>query len=321
MNTSRPTAPELFQPGLQSAFNAQGPHADTVATLALVMTIGATVIFVIVLALTAYAIWGPPQRRRWSSTERFVVGAGLIVPVVVLAALLTYSLSLLRVVGAAPLPGDLVIEIVAEQWWWRVHYLDQQGEVEFATANEVHVPVGRPVEFILKAHDVIHSFWVPSLAGKADMIPGRVQRLRVTADRRGVFRGQCAEYCGGPHAQMALYVVAATEQEFAAWRSRQRQIAVAAEGALAQARSLFESRCGVCHTVRGTSARGTLGPDLTHVGSRLSLAAGMLPNNVGNLNAWIAGSQQIKPGNLMPSMHVIGASEVRAVADYLAALD
>jgi cytochrome c oxidase subunit 2 len=307
---------ELFQPGLQSVFRTGGPHADSVSQLAWLMFGGGAVIFVGVLALTVYAIWGPRGRRGWTASERFVVGAGLVFPGVALAGLLTYSLSLSPIVAPAPQPGDLRIEITGEQWWWRVHYLDERGRIEFATANEVRLPAGRPVELVLKAGDVIHSFWVPGLAGKADMIPGRSHRLRVTADRTGLFRGQCAEYCGGPHAKMALYVVAVPAGEFEQWRAAQRGPLATTEDD-GDARRLFVRFCGACHTVRGTAAAGRLGPDLTHVGSRLSLAAGILPNNLGALNAWISGSQEIKPGNLMPSMNVIGAAEVQAIAAWL----
>jgi cytochrome c oxidase subunit 2 len=305
---------------LQSALNAYGPQSDAVLTLALVMTIGAAIVFIAVLVLSAYAVWRPLALRSWASSQRFVIGAGLVTPIVVLGALLIYVMSLSRVFAGGPQPADVTIEIIGEQFWWRVNYLDAQGSLEFATANEVRVPVGRSVELVLKSNDVIHGFWVPGLAGKADMIPGRTHRIRLSADKAGMFRGQCAEFCGDQHAQMALYVVAEDDEAFAQWRQRQlRGAAGAARGSEGQA--LFEAHCGVCHTVRGTAAAGTLGPDLTHVGSRLSIAAGMLPNNVGTLAAWIAGSQKIKPGNLMPSMHVVGAAEVRAIAAYLEQLE
>jgi cytochrome c oxidase subunit 2 len=308
---------DLFRPGLQSALHPHGPQADALATLALVMTIGAAVVFIAVLVLTARAVWRPLPS--WASSERFVIGAGLVVPVVVLGALLVYVMVLSRVFAAGERPADVTIEIIGEQFWWRVHYLDAQGAVEFATANEVHIPAGRSVDLLLKSADVIHSLWVPGLAGKADLFPGRVHRIRVSTDRVGVLRGQCAEFCGSQHAQMALYVVAEDEARFAAWR--QHQLRAAETTTSSEGRALFEAHCGVCHTVRGTAADGTLGPDLTHIGSRMSIAAGMLPNNVGTMAAWIAGSQQIKPGNLMPSMNVVGGAEIRALASYLEQLD
>lgn len=310
---------DLFRPGLQSALHPHGPQADVLATLALLMTIGAALVFIAVLVLTARAVWQPRPLRSWASSERFVLGAGLVVPVVVLGALLVYVMVLSRVFAAGERPADVTIEIIGEQFWWRVNYLDAHGAIEFATANEVHVPVGRSIELVLKSNDVIHSLWVPGLAGKADMLPGRTQRVRLSADRVGVLRGQCAEFCGGQHAQMALYVVAAEDAVFAEWRQHQQRAAGTTTSSAG--RALFEAHCGVCHSVRGTAAAGTVGPDLTHVGSRLSIAAGMLPNNVGTMAAWIAGSQQIKPGNLMPSMHVVGAEQVRAIAAYLEQLD
>jgi cytochrome c oxidase subunit II len=194
-----------------------------------------------------------------------------------------------------------------------VHYLDAEGRRDFATANEIRVPVGRPVELQLKSADVLHSFWVPALAGKLDMIPGRTNVLRVRADRAGEFRGQCAEYCGGPHALMALFVVAEDPQRFEEWTQRQRRPAQAANPS-------FISHCGACHTVRGTAAVGTRGPDLTHVGSRLTIGAGLLPNNAGALAGWIASSQHLKPGNLMPSFEAFSGKELRGLAAYLESL-
>jgi cytochrome c oxidase subunit 2 len=182
--------------------------------------------------------------------------------------------------------------------------------------------VVRPVALDLKSADVIHSFWVPALAGKLDMIPGKTNRLRILAQRAGEFRGQCAEYCGGPHAFMAFHVVAEDPQRFAAWAARQREPAQPLGGALAaRGAELFAASCAACHTVRGAAAAGTRGPDLTHVGSRRTIAAGALPNNAGTLAAWIAASQKIKPGNLMPSFREFRGEELRALASYLEGLD
>lgn len=283
---------------------------------------GGGAILLIVMALAAYALWAPRTQRGWATSKRFIIAGGLVFPVVTLTALLVYSFSMARAVVTPAAPADLRIEVIGEQWWWRVHYLDAAGGIDFVTANELRIPVGRSVDVELKSADVIHSFWVPNLAGKLDMIPGRVTRLRLTADREGVFRGQCAEYCGGPHAQMAFYVLAQSTGSFEAWRSAQRQPASDPAGdTLRRGRSLFLARCAVCHTVRGTAAKGTLGPDLTHVGTRVSLAAGILPNNQGTLAGWISSSQHIKPGNLMPSMNFYTGEEVRAIAAYLAGLE
>jgi cytochrome c oxidase subunit 2 len=170
----------------------------------------------------------------------------------------------------------------------------------------------------LTSVDVLHSFWVPALAGKLDLVPGRANRLRLVANRPGIYRGQCAEYCGGPHAQMAFLVVAQAPGNFDAWRRAQRAPAPAAASATAErGRSVFLAHCASCHTVRGTPAAGTLGPDLTHVGSRFTLAAGILPNNPGTIAAWVAESQRIKPGNLMPAFREFGGAELSALASYV----
>jgi cytochrome c oxidase subunit 2 len=290
---------------VQSVLDPQGPDAALTAEIAWVLFIGGALIFVAVMALALYA--GFSRSRRFLPSEKaLVVGGGIVFPALTLFALLVYSL--VRAAGMhAPDPSALRIEVVGEQWWWRVRYPG------FETANEIRVPVGRPVELVLGTADVIHSFWVPALGGKLDMIPGRATRLRVRADREGRFRGQCAEYCGGPHALMALYVVAVAEEQFEKWVLEQRQPAHAQN-------PLFVANCGGCHTVRGTAAAGTRGPDLTHVGGRVSIGAGVLPNNAGALAGWIASSQHIKPGNLMPAFQGFSGPELRELAAYLQGL-
>ena len=303
---------------IQSALNSQGPHADELVTLAWILFIGGALIFLIVVALTAYALFAPEKRRAWLSREAVIIGGGLIFPVLTLSALLVYTLIAAASIIERSELAAVRVEVIGEQWWWRVHYLDAQGRRDFTTANEIRIPAGRPVELSLKSADVIHSFWVPNLAGKLDMIPGRTNRLRIEAKQPGVFRGQCAEYCGGPHAKMAFYVIAEAPEHFEAWLKSQREPAAeAAVGASEQGRALFLSHCAACHTVRGTAAAGLRGPDLTHVGSRTSLAAATLPNNAGTLAAWIASSQHIKPENLMPSFDIFTGQELRAIAGYL----
>lgn len=307
--------------GIQSALNPQSAHAEAVATFGWVMIWGSAIVAIVVFALAAYGLWGSRARRARLASDKFVVYGGIAFPAVVLVALFLYSLSLARTLVTEREPVGLRIEIVAHQWWWRVHYLDASGRVEFATANEIRIPALRPVELVLKTEDVIHSFWVPNLAGKLDMIPGHVNRLRVTASREGVFRGQCAEYCGGPHALMAFYVIAQSEDEFRSWMDAQRAPAVEpAHGVARLGRTLFEQRCSVCHVIRGTPAKGTLGPDLTHVGSRTHLAAGILPNDRANMAEWVSASQRIKPGNLMPSMNIFSDGELSALSAYLEGL-
>jgi cytochrome c oxidase subunit II len=307
---------------MQSVLHPQGPHADAVATVAWVLIAGAVLILIVVMALALHALFAKPERRAWAASERFIWAGGIIFPAVTLSALLLYSFGVSYTFGTRQPAAAVRVEVIGHQWWWRVHYLDARGELDFVTANEIRIPAGKPVEIVLRSVDVIHSFSVPNLAGKLDMIPGRVNRLRLQADKPGVFRGQCAEYCGGPHAKMAFFVIAHDDSEFELWRTRQRSPAVAAGDATAQhGQALFLANCVSCHTVRGTAANGKLGPDLTHVGSRVSLAAGVLPNNIGTLAAWISASQRIKPENLMPSMTVFSGEELRAVAAYLHALE
>jgi cytochrome c oxidase subunit 2 len=306
--------------GVQSALNPQGPHAEAVTAFSWVLFWGAAAVLALVVACTAYALWGPRERRRRLANERLVVYAGVAFPGVVLVALFLYSLLLPRPVGTGGEPPDLRVEVVAHQWWWRVHYLDASGRIDAITANEIRIPTGRVVEVVLRSADVIHSFWVPNLAGKLDAIPGRANRIRLLTPSEGMFRGQCAEYCGGPHAQMAFFVIAHDAARFEQWLEVQRRPAIQPGGTSGRGHELFQERCAACHAVRGTAARGELGPDLTHVASRTYLGAGVLANTPENLAAWIGSSQHIKPGNLMPSMNVLGVDELRAIARYLAAL-
>jgi cytochrome c oxidase subunit 2 len=308
--------------GVQSALNPQGPHAALAAEIAAVLFVGGALVFLGVMAVAAIAVFAPRDQAARLRESWLIVGGGILFPLVVLSLLLAYSLVRAAALSPAGGEGALRIEVTGEQWWWRVRYLDGAGRPDFATANEVRIPVGRPVELALSSGDVIHSFWVPALAGKLDMIPGRTTRLQIRAERPGEYRGQCAEYCGGPHAFMAFYVVAEEPERFHAWAAKQREPAAPATlGPHARGAELFAAHCAACHAVRGTPATGERGPDLTHVGSRHTLAAGLLPNNPGTLAAWIASSQSIKPGNLMPSFGAYSGEDLRALAGYLDSLD
>jgi cytochrome c oxidase subunit 2 len=303
---------------VQSALNPQGPDAAVIAEMGWVLIVGAAVVFAITMALAVYAVFVRRERAARLSSRALILGGGIAFPAVTLAALLVYSLvraSDLSVAGE----GALRIEVTGHQWWWRVHYLDDSGRVDFATANEIHIPAGLPVDLTLRSADVIHSFWVPTLAGKLDMIPGRANRMRLTAAAPGTYRGQCAEYCGGPHGFMAFLVIAQPPAEFEAWAARQRERAPA-DARHAQGASLFAAHCAACHAVRGTAAGGSRGPDLTHVGGRSTIGAGRLPMNAGTLAAWIASGQRLKPGNLMPQFEHFSDEELRALAGYLESL-
>jgi cytochrome c oxidase subunit 2 len=308
--------------GIQSALDPIAPEAARIAQLSWALFAGAAVILAAVTAIALLALFGPERWRRRIGRDSTVIAGGLVFPIVVVTAVLVYSLG---VSGAGALPtggGDpLRITVVGERWWWRVIYHDAQGRT-FESANELRLPLGQPVEISLLSNDVIHSFWVPKLAGKLDMIPGRVNRLRIAARETGVSRGQCAEYCAGAHALMAFYVMVMEKPAFEAWLAETAGPAPPPHDAVAErGKALFLANgCAACHTVRGTPAVGTIGPDLTHVGGRLSLAAGILPNTAEAIAAWIVNNQQIKPDNLMPPFGIFDADELSAVAGYLAGL-
>jgi len=309
--------------GEQSAFAPSGVEAMRVSILFWIMTIGGFVVLIWVCAATYIAIFGRQQIRYRFSSENFISTFGIALPVVVLTLLLVYGFLVLRA-GAYTVPGvpdDADIAVSGELWWWRVTYTGPDGQ-HVSSANELHVPVGKPVRLALTSADVIHSFWVPQLAGKLDMIPGRTNILTLEATEPGISRGQCAEYCGGAHAFMSFHVVAHPPDEYADW--------LASEAAPAQEPGTSEQRrgakvfrdagCGGCHTVRGTNAKGMIGPDLTHVGSRRSLGAATLPNNAQAFADWIVNSQHIKPENKMPEFSIFSDNELRLLAIYLEGL-
>ena len=304
--------------GVQSILNPRGPDAAIIAEMTWVLVVGAAFVFAVTMALAAYAVFAPRERAARLANRKLVIGGGIVFPAVALTALLVYSL--VRA-GELQVSGNdaLRIEVTGEQWWWRVHYLEGE-RVDFATANEIHIPAGRPVDLVLKSADVIHSFWVPNLAGKLDMIPGKTNRMRIQAREPGTFRGQCAEYCGGPHGFMAFLVIAVPETEFARWAAAQRRPATP-ETRHAAAQRGFDEMCAACHTIRGTAAAGARGPDLTHLASRRTLGAARLPRNAQNLEAWITSNQHLKPGNLMPEFAHLDPALRRRLAEYLDALE
>jgi cytochrome c oxidase subunit 2 len=238
----------------------------------------------------------------------------------VLVCALVWTVRVLARVNAPPGPAALTIEVTGEQWWWKARYLDKDPSRILTTANEIHIPVGKPVRVELLGADVIHSFWVPSLAGKTDAIPGQVNTAWIEASAPGRYRGQCAEYCGTQHAHMGFDIVADPPDAFAKWLGA--QLAPAQEPMseeLKQGERDFEFHCGACHTVRGTMAGGTVGPDLTHVMSRQSIAADTAPNSESMLAAWIANPQAIKPGTHMPTLQLPGR-KIGDISAYLATL-
>jgi cytochrome c oxidase subunit II len=212
------------------------------------------------------------------------------------------------------------IEVTGHQWWWEVRYQGKEASRSFTTANEIHIPTGEPVRVVLWSEDVIHSFWVPALTGKTDTIPGQHNETWLEADTPGVYRGQCTEYCGQQHAHMGFSVVAQKPEDFQAWWDAQlRPAPEPATDQIAQGRTDFVVRCGVCHAVNGTQAGGRVGPDLTHLMSRGAIAANTLPNTIGYLAGWIANPQAMKPGNLMPTLTLSGR-ELTDIRSYLETL-
>jgi cytochrome c oxidase subunit II len=308
--------------GSQSALAPAGRGAAEIAQLFWWMAAGALVVWLAVLILAAYASRPRGEAAHTAREARlYIIGGGAVFPTVVLAALLTYGLWMMPPLIAPPAPGTLKIAVTGEQWWWRVRYLSADGS-SVELANEIRVPVGEAVEFELDSPDVIHSFWIPSLGGKMDMIPGRRTRLVLEPTSTGTFRGVCAEYCGTSHAYMAFDVVVMAKADFDQWLMAQHQIATPpADPLSARGRdAFFENGCSACHSIRGTSARGSVGPDLTHVGSRLSLGAGILPNDPDGFVRWIARTDQEKPGVQMPHFGMLPPEELNALAAYLDSL-
>nr|CAD6438776.1 cytochrome c oxidase subunit II [Rhizobium sp. Q54] len=310
--------------GVQSALDPASPEAGRIGTLSWLLIGFCTVVLIGVCAIVGLALFGNQRWRSRISNERIIVGGGIIFPVISLSALLVYGFFLMGFGGQTVSPADdsLRIEVVGERWWWRVTYRDPSGR-RIASANEIRLPVGRPVEVALTSADVIHSFWVPRLAGKLDMIPGRTNLMTLEMSEPGMSRGQCAEYCGGAHALMSFYVIGMPEEEFEAWLDHAAdEGAIPAEEAGVQGYALFlASGCGGCHTVRGTEADGEIGPDLTHVGGRHSLAAGVLTNDRASFAAWLRNSQHIKPENLMPPYEIFSEDQLLQLASYLEQLE
>lgn len=307
--------------GIQSALDPAGEEATQVATLFWVMTIGGLAIWAFVVLLALYASRWKRQPLAEKSAGRLIFWGGVAFPVVVLMALLAYALWLMPSLRpfAGGEQGSLRIEIVGSQFWWRVVYHRSDGS-SVVSANEVRLPAGERIEFELASADMIHSFWIPALGGKMDLIPGRTNRLSLRATKAGTYRGQCAEFCGTSHALMAFPVVVMPPAEFDAWlRARARPSG--GIDANADGRELFLGRgCGGCHAVAGTSALGTAGPDLSHVGSRLTIGAGLLKNDAPALSRFIAHAGLLKPGSHMPAYLDLSDDELAQMAGWLKGL-
>jgi cytochrome c oxidase subunit II len=305
--------------GSQSALSPAGRDAEKISTLFWWMMGGALVIWALVMGLALYAILFRSRRHDPRKTRLLIIGGGALFPTIVLGFLLVLGLRLLPdLLDPGADDGGPRVHVSGEQWWWRVTYELDDG-ARFELANELRLPVGRRTPLFLESPDVIHSLWVPSLAGKIDMIPGRVNRMALEPTRTGVFRGACAEYCGSSHAKMALHVIVLEPEEFEAWARAQRQPARSpAPGAAARGAELFALHgCGACHKLRGTSADGVIGPDLTHVGSRHAIGAGTVEAGVEGLVKWLSATGELKPGVRMPSFDMLSEGDLTALATYL----
>lgn len=315
--------------GEQSALAPAGREAANILTLFWWMLGGAVLIWCAMVGLTYYAIYLKRNRHYVRLTTWLVLGGGVVVPTLILTVLLCFGLSLLPKLLAPAPEGSLVVEVRGVQWWWRVRYLSDAKSTEsnrhqlrnqpIELANEVCIPVDEAIEFRLQSEDVIHAFWIPSLGGKMDMIPGRTTRLVLHPHRTGIYRGVCAEYCGTSHALMSFYVRVVTRAEFDQWLAGQAEPsrAPAEQAAQLGQQAFLRNGCGACHSVRGTTAAGTVGPDLTHFGSRHSIAAGIHPNEATALKNWLSHPDHMKPAAEMPSFHVLGDERLTEIVAYL----
>jgi cytochrome c oxidase subunit 2 len=329
----------LFLPGCryaQSTFNAHGPAAHRIGNLAMFMTVVFVVTIIVMWVLIAYAA----TRRRGSLAEHapidtkggegWIAIGGILIPLIVLTLIFVLGLGLMRdfpihgVHGAshqAEMSRSMKpdIRIIGHQWWWEIQYLNDNVSKEFTTANELHLPVGRPVNIEVETHDVMHSFWVPALHGKVDLIPGRPNYIRLVASQPGQYIGQCAEYCGMEHARMHILAIAQDPGDYEAWLEAQRKPAAEPTDleAIAGEQIFLSGPCSMCHTVRGTIAGGRVAPDLTHIGGREMIAANSYMNNDAYLEAWITHAQSLKPGAEMPDITAFSGEQLHQLVTYL----
>ena len=319
--------------GIQNAINPTGPIAENLSRLWWLMFTVCSIVFVLVMIAlllslrkaTAEAADRTPVLQPSEESERhrrnIIISATTITVIVLFVFLIARYSSGRSLRLNDPTKNGLSIDLTGHQWWWEVRYNDVDASNIFTTANEIHIPVGVPVRFTLRGADVIHSFWVPNLHGKTDMIPGRTVETWLQADRPGIYRGQCAEFCGHQHAHMALLIIAEPEEQFRAWYQAQLQSPPApTTSSQIQGQQVFLSRpCVMCHRIQGTDAGGRVGPDLTHVASRQTIAAGTLQNTREHLQRWILNSQDIKPGNRMPPLPMSN-EDLNALLDYVQSL-
>ena len=311
----------------QSVLDPAGPQAASTRQLFYFMMAVSVVVYIIVVGALLvvirnrrYARDDPDSPARGDRANR-VIKLAVLVVIPILFLFLLYNFAVARIIGRMPNTSMVTIDVTGHQWWWEVSYEDPVPHNIIHTSNEIHIPVGQPVMIKLASHDVIHSFWVPNLSGKKDLLPGHKAAIWIRADHSGIYRGQCAEFCGLQHANMALLVIAEPVAEFTKWIEHQREPApMPLDSMTAQGQVVFENGpCAMCHTIASTKAAATVGPDLTHLASRMTLAAGTLPNTPGNLGGWIVDPQTIKPGAKMPA-NSVEPKDLRALLAYLGTL-
>jgi cytochrome c oxidase subunit II len=311
-----------------SALNPRGEGARHIANLWIIMLLIAAVVYIQVLAFLGLALFhrrsrateditpdlSPPSSR----SRSFIIVNGIAIPLVILTIVFGFALVTLAAMSPADAEADLRIEVIGHRWWWEVRYPDHG----IVTANEVYIPTGARVEVRLTSEDVIHSFWIPSLNGKTDLIPGQSNRMFLQTEEPGEYKGFCAELCGVQHAFMQFLVVAQSPEDFEEWVADQQPPAPAPQNEIAmRGQQIFlGAACVYCHTVRGTSASGIIGPDLTHFASRSTIGAGAAPNTRANLAGWIIDPHSFKPGNRMPPMYIEG-DDLQALVAYLETLE
>ena len=314
---------------VQSTFNTHGPAADRISHLSWLMTI----LFLVTIAIMWVLIAWASVRRKGTLEEHAPIDAGggqgwiavggLAIPLAVLCFIFVLGLKLLASfpihdpMNQHAIKPDIVV--IGHQWWWEVHYVDGPMDEHFTTANEIHIPVNQPVMFELRSQDVIHSFWIPSLHGKVDLIPGHPNYVQIEASHPGNYTGECAVFCGEQHAHMRLLVVAQSAEDYQAWEQAQVKPAAPPQSAAAQAgEQLFLSGpCSMCHSVRGTPAGGHVAPDLTHLASRQFIASDSFPNNTAYLESWATHAQSLKPGCLMPDLTQFSGTQLQQLVAYL----
>jgi cytochrome c oxidase subunit 2 len=314
----------------RSMLEPAGPTAHTLAELGWPLLIGFTVTAAVMWALL---VWLACRRTgtfvghapvEEGGGKGWVYVGGIIVPGLAFGAAFVATVGVLT---KFPMKhhhdGAAEIRVTGRQWWWEVQYRPTANKPDwFTTANEIHIPIGRPVTVELVSNDVIHSFWVPRLGGKVDLVPGMTNAIELHASEPGVYEGACAEFCGLQHAKMRFQVIADEPGDYQRWLEQQRRPAQIAGDAQAERgeRIFMNSACPMCHTVTGTAALATVGPDLTHVGSRRSIGAGWLPKDLATTHAWVMNAPALKPGTRMPALSHLSGQELHDLVSYLEAL-